>query len=436
MNGAHVGTWSTAPSGLEILQYAEEWRDGPYGRPLSLSLPLLAGGQALRGEVVRNYFENLLPDSKQLRERIARRYHTPSTQAFDLLAEVGRDCAGALQILPFGTVPDGVTAVNATPLTDREVAAQLRNMLAPAPLAHPEDNDFRISIAGAQEKTALTFFNGRWCLPHGSTPTTHILKLPLGLVGGQQFDLRDSVENEWLCAQILRAFGLPMAECQPLQFDDMKVLSVTRFDRSWWTAPQGDQRLVRLPQEDMCQAMGAPPWLKYESDGGPGMGHIFKLLRSSSARAEDLLAFFQAQVLFWMLCATDGHAKNFSIFLHPGGSYRMTPLYDVLSASPILGKKAGQLSPFKAKMAMAVRSTTAHYRMREILRRHLVSLGERQGVVGARGETVDQLLESIADRTPGIISLVSALLPKDFPAYVAETIFQGLEQTAKKLKRG
>ena len=436
MNGAHVGTWSTAPHGQEVLEYAEEWRDGALGRPLSLSLPLLAGGQALRGEVVRNYFENLLPDSKQLRERIARRHHTDSTQAFDLLAEVGRDCAGALQILPFGTVPAGITKVDATPLTEKEVASRIRNMLAPAALAQEEDDDFRISIAGAQEKTALTFFDDRWCLPHGATPTTHILKLPLGLVGGQQYDLRDSVENEWLCARILQAFGLPVADCQPLQFEDVKVLSVKRFDRTRWTSPEGDERLVRLPQEDMCQATGNPPWMKYESDGGPGMDAIFKLLRNSSERGHDLLVFFQTQVLFWMLCATDGHAKNFSIFLQPGGRYRSTPLYDVLSAYPVLGKKTGQISPFKAKMAMAFRSTNVYYRMREIQRRHLLAVGSRHGVVGAVGETVDEVLDSIAERTPGVIAAVSAQLPKDFPAYVAEAIFQGLAQAAKKLKSG
>ena len=435
MNGAHVGTWSTSPHGHEELQYSREWVEGEHGRPLSLSLPILAGGQALRGEVVRNYFENLLPDAKQLRERIARRHQARSTQAFDLLAEVGRDCVGALQILPFGTVPEGVVPVNVTPLSDTAVAALLRNMLAPAPLVQPEeDDDFRISIAGAQEKTALTFFEGRWCLPHGATPTTHILKLPLGLVGGQQVNMRDSVENEWLCAQIIRAYGLPAAECEPLTFDGQKVLSVARFDRTWWTSPQGDHRLLRLPQEDMCQATGTPPWLKYENDGGPGMDAIFKLLRSSATREQDLLNFFQAQVIFWMLCATDGHAKNFSIFLQPAGRYRMTPLYDVLSAYPILGKKAGQFSPFKVKMAMAFRSTSQHYRMREILRRHMVAVGERQGVAGLLGESVDKLLDSIAARTPAVIEAVSAQLPDVFPTYVAETIFQGLTQSAKTLQ--
>lgn len=154
-------------------------------------------------------------------------------------------------------------------------------------------------------------------MPHGATPTAHILKLPLGLVGGMKLDMRHSIENEWLRAQILAAYGLPVAACQPFY---MKVLAVERFDRAWWVAPQGDRRLVRLPQEDMCQAKGLPPTAKYEADGGPGIDAIFHLMNGSMTREDDRRAFFQAQVLFWMLCATDGHAKNFSLFIRPGGA--------------------------------------------------------------------------------------------------------------------
>jgi len=155
------------------------------------------------------------------------------------------------------------------------VARALRETTSTRTLGLQDDTtDLRISIAGAQEKTALLHHNGEWYLPRGSTPTTHIFKLPLGLIGGMKLDLRDSIENEWLCALILRAFGLPVAACQPRQFEDVKALVVERFDRAWWTSPAGDIRLIRLPQEDMCQATGTPPSLKYEADGGPGMDRI------------------------------------------------------------------------------------------------------------------------------------------------------------------
>src|SRR5690606_1727297 len=133
-------------------------------------------------------------------------------------------------------------------------------------------------------------------------------KLPLGLVGNMRLDLTMSVENEWLCSEILAAYGIPVARTQPLQFEDMKVLAVERFDRIWWNPTDGTRWLIRLPQEDMCQATGTPPHLKYESEVGPGVDRIMGLLETSRQPERDRRTFFQAQLLFWMLCAPDGHA--------------------------------------------------------------------------------------------------------------------------------
>jgi serine/threonine-protein kinase HipA len=435
MNGEFVGTWSAQPHGREVLQYADAWVASPQGRPLSLSLPFTPGNPPQRGEAVRTYFENLLPDSKEIRERVARRYQAGSTNAFALLAEVGRDCVGALQVVPGPEAPDGDQEVNAIPMSDAEIAQLLRNTLAPGPLGRDaaEDDDFRISIAGAQEKSALLWYDGRWCRPHGATPTTHILKLPLGLVANMSFDMRDSVENEWLCSEILHAYQMPVARTKPLMFEDMKVLAVERFDRMWWENLEGKRWLIRLPQEDMYQATGTPPHLKYESDGGPGVRQIMKLLATSRAPDRDRRTFFQAQVLFWMLCATDGHAKNFSIFLRQGGTYELTPLYDVLSAYPIIGRGANQLSPYMAKMAMAVRSKNSHRVMRDILRRHWIAVGTEHGVVNHNGQGVEHVLDDLVARTPGVVKTVRALLPAGFPMHVADSILNGLQEAADKL---
>lgn len=435
MNGAFVGTWSVRPHVGEILQYDDNWVNSSQGRPLSLSLPFTPGNQAHRGDAVRTYFENLLPDSKDIRERVARRFQTNSTEAFALLAEIGRDCAGALQVLSNSAPPESVQEVKATPLNDAGVAQILRNTLAPASkINRDNDNvDFRISIAGVQEKTALTWLNNQWCLPHGATPTTHILKLPLGLVGNLKFDMSDSIENEWLCSKILHEYGLPVASTQILQFEDMKVLAVERFDRMWWENEKGKRWLLRLPQEDMCQATGTPPHLKYESDGGPGVRTIMKLLATSKNPDRDRRTFFQAQVLFWMLRATDGHAKNFSIFLRPGGAYELSPLYDVLSAYPVIGRGANQLSPFKAKMAMAVRSKNAHWVMRDIVRRHWLAVGKEHGVMAPDGRGAEVVLDDMVEKTPEVVRSVRAMLPEKFPQHVADSILNGLQVAADKL---
>lgn len=434
MNGARLGTWSLAPNAPDTLQYDLDWAQSEQGRPLSLSLPFTPGNAPHRGEKVRAYFENLLPDSKDIRERLARRFKTGSTDAFELLAEIGRDCVGALEILPEGQASAGIAAVQAEPLGEAQVAQVLRSATTPHAMGWgSEDDDFRISIAGAQEKTALLLRDGQWCLPRGGTPTTHIFKLPLGLIGGMKLDMRHSVENEWLCALILKEFGLPVAACQSMQFEDTKALVVERFDRTWWTHPEGGQRLVRLPQEDMCQAMGIAPEAKYEADGGPGIDGILDLLDGSITREQDRRDFFKVQLLFWMLCATDGHGKNFSLFLRPGGRYQLTPLYDVLSAYPVLGEGPSRMSPHRVKLAMAVRSRNAHWKVRDILRRHWVALGTRHGVVSEDGRQVEFLIDDVVDRTPMVISAVRTVLPDGFPESVAESILTGLQVAAHRL---
>ena len=395
-------------------------------------MPFRPGNPPLRGHAVRHYFDNLLPDSKPIRERLARRFRAETTEAFDLLAQIGRDCVGALQILPEGRDPEDVKVVQAQPLDEAGVSRALRAALTPGSFDEQasDTDDFRISIAGAQEKTALLWHEGRWWRPMGPTPTTHILKLPLGLVGNMQLDLRDSVENEWLCAQILGAYGLPVARCHPLSFEGQRVLGVERFDRMW--AAEGAW-LLRLPQEDMCQATATPAHSRYEADGGPGIDRILDVLNASRRRAQDRETFFRAQLLFWLMCAPDGHAKNFSISLHAGGTFSLTPLYDVVSAYPVLGNGANRISPHRVKLAMALRCTHAHWRMRDILRRHWVEVGRRNGVVSESGQGVDEMIQDVIDRTPAALEAAAAMLPAGFPAHVSGSILNGVAAAVRKL---
>lgn len=345
---------------------------------------------------------------------------------------------GALQILPDGMAPADVRTVDATPLGEHEVAAILRGTLALPTLTGAsleDDYDFRLSIAGAQEKTALAKIDGRWCRPHGSTPSTHILKLPMGLVGNMKLDLSHSIANEWLCSRILAAYGLPVADCEPLQFEDVKVLAVTRFDRTWLDGRSG-KWLARLPQEDFCQATGTPAALKYEEDGGPGIDRIMGLLATSEAPQQDRRTFLLAQLVFWMLRAPDGHAKNFSLFVRPKGAYKLTPLYDVMSAWPVIGDKPGTLSEHKVRMAMAIRSTSAHWKMKEIHRRHWTALGKRYGVHEDDGQTMEAIIDTLIGRTPQVVARMEAMLPPGFPEQVSHSMLRGLDRAARQLAAG
>ncbi|QBQ99323.1 type II toxin-antitoxin system HipA family toxin [Paraburkholderia pallida] len=427
MNGLPVGYWEIA-RGVERLAYFESWTEDEQGRPLSLSLPFTPGNQPLRGAVVSDYFDNLLPDSERIRRRIAARYRTGGTTPFELLAVLGRDCVGALQLLPAGEEPVGLESIEGKPLSEAAIARLLRDTTSAPPFAeHESVDDLRLSIAGAQEKTALLWHGGRWLLPVGSTPTTHILKLPLGLVGNMRADMRTSVENEWLCAKIVGAFGLPIAPCEIAQFEDTKALVVERFDRRM---ARNGRWIVRLPQEDLCQATGTPGLHKYEADGGPGIESVMAVLGGSSRQADDRRHFFMAQLIFWLLAATDGHAKNFSIAHHPGSRYAATPLYDVLSAHPIIGRGRNQLPAQRASLAMAVRGRNAHYRVAQILPRHWIAQGQR---VGFAVEQVEAMMASVAGDTERVIGEVAAQLPGDFPLDVAEAIFAGMRRQARVL---
>jgi serine/threonine-protein kinase HipA len=427
MNGLPVGSWEKAREG-DRLSYLSEWIEDEQGRPLSLSMPFTPGNQPYRGEVVSAFFDNLLPDSDAIRRRLAQRHRTGGTHAFDLLAVLGRDCVGAIQLLPPDEQPTDLYGIAGTPLSSQRVARLLRNATSAAPLGQYEsDEDLRLSIAGAQEKTALLRHEERWIYPVGSTPTTHIFKLPLGLVGNMQADMRTSIENEWLCSKIVSAYGLPAANCEVAVFEDQKVLVVERFDRrlssdaSW---------IVRLPQEDMCQATGRPSHLKYQADGGPGIAEVMDVLLGSDNADQDRRQFFKTQLVFWLLAATDGHAKNFSIFHLPHGLYRSTPLYDVLSAHPIIGPGRNQIARQKAKMAMAVRGSTNHYQIDKIQRRHWI---EQARQVGLGSDAAQEIIAEVTDLTDQVIDEVSDLVPSRFPKGLAESILSGVEKQRNKL---
>jgi serine/threonine-protein kinase HipA len=427
MNGIPVGYWETTRQG-QRLAYFDEWLADEQSRPLSLSLPFLPGNAPHQGQVVTDYFDNLLPDNDAIRRRLAQRHQAGGTDAFQLLAKLGRDCVGAIQLLPEDEAPSDLYEINCEALNTARIAQRLRNTTSvPALGRHDHDDDLRLSIAGAQEKTALLRHDGHWFLPHGSTPTTHIFKLPLGLAGHMQADMRTSVENEWLCSKIMAAYAIPIARCEIAHFEDQKALVVERFDRT----PSSDGSwIIRLPQEDMCQATGTSPLHKYQSDGGPGIAQIMELLLGSDHAEQDRNTFFKTQIIFWVLAATDGHGKNFSIAHLPGGGYRATPIYDVLSAHPVIGTGKNQISLHKAKLAMAVRGSTNYYLIEKIQRRHWIAQAQQVGLGAAAAEL---LIEEVIKTTESVIGKVGKLLPDDFPMDVAEAVFSGMRRQSARL---
>jgi len=421
LNSRLVGRLERAASGAISFRYDPAWLGWDKALPISLSLPLRES--RLTGGAVLAYFDNLLPDGEPIRRQIAERIHAEGYDAANLLAAIGRDCVGALQFLPDARDPGPAGALSGTAVSHEEIARRIRE-LARTPLGITEDDDFRISIAGAQEKTALLNINGQWHLPHGSTATTHILKPQLGKLANG-IDMSRSVENEHFCMRFLAALELPVAGTEIIDFGDQRVLSIERFDRLWTK----DGRLLRLPQEDCCQALGIHPSSKYETDGGPGIAQILEILKGSDHALTDRVIFLKAQIVYWLLGATDGHAKNFSLSLMPGGRFRLTPLYDVMSAQPAVD--AGQLRHNRMKFAMAV-GDNRHYVVGEIMPRHFRQIAARHGIPDS---TVDEMFDELRHRVPDAIEKTMKAMPESVPDVLMESIAQGIMSRIRLFER-
>jgi serine/threonine-protein kinase HipA len=420
MNGYEVGEYTQEKNGAQHFVYSDSWLAQNAAVPLSLSLPLT--DKTHKGDRVYNYFDNLLPDSPDIRKRIQARFGAKTSQPFDLLEQIGIDCVGAIQLMS-QKADINIKKIQSKPLTEQQIAHQLRNYKT-LPLGMSRDSDFRISIAGAQEKTAFLWRDGQWQQPVNSTPTTHIFKLPIGRIEHSGIDLSDSVENEWLCLEILRAFGLPVPKASIETFEDMEVLAVERFDRKY-----SDDKtwIVRQPQEDMCQANGFAPALKYESDGGPGISIIMNLLSASIRPEEDRKQFMKSVFLFWLLGAIDGHAKNFSIFLLQGGRFQLTPIYDVISAYPLVEKR--QLEHRKIKMAMALHGKNTHYAYHEIMPRHWFDEAKKVSFPEAEMQFI---IDETINHIESVIEAVSSRLPPEITENVGDAIFSDMKTAMDK----
>ena len=362
------------------LTYEDHWRESDDAFPVSLSMPLALPRHDDR--VIRPFLEGLLPDNAHVLEAWARRFSVSARNPFALLRHVGEDCAGAIQLV----APEVVDEVLARDghikwLSEDEVAARLSGLREDSSAWRNPGDPGSFSLPGAQAKTALHFSDGRWGVPSGAIATTHILKPPR-----QEFE--GFVENEHLTLELARECRLPAARSEVLAFGDELAIVVERFDR---IVLEG--KLQRTHQEDFCQALGVSPLNKYEAEGGPTAREMIQLLRERASDAEsDVSRLVEAFVFNWMVGATDGHAKNYSIVLAPEGLVALSPLYDLATAAPY----PLQIPWQRMRLAMKL---GGEYRMSWVRRRHLDRLGEAAAFSeGTIPERAQQLGELILDR--------------------------------------
>lgn len=324
LDDAIAGTLTRLPGGRLRFDYDDGYREKATPTPLSLSMPIQVRSHP--DHVVTPWLWGLLPDNDAVLSRWAREFHASASSPFSMLATpIGHDCAGAVR---FAT-PDEVDEVIARPgnvtwLSDDDIARRLRELREDATAWLGREFTGQFSLAGAQAKTALLQEGGRWGVPSGSRATSHILKP--AVAGLDDHDL-----NEHLCLDAARRAGLVVARTRVAQFVDETAIVVERYDRR-----SLDGRLLRVHQEDLCQALGVPPSRKYQNEGGPSPKDVAELLRAampSRVADEALWRFVDALAWNWLIAGTDAHAKNYSVLL-AAGQVRLAPLYDVASALP------------------------------------------------------------------------------------------------------
>ena len=388
-----VGVLEESAAALSFT-YDEKYLAANHPEALSFSLPLRV--EAYVGEVVENFFSNLLPDD-YVRTRLGEILQIPRENTFALLEAIGGDCAGAIALYSEGMNPQSAAMPSFRKLSDDE-AVQILADLEKRPLNIGEEG-FRISGAGAQDKLVACVEQGKILLPLNGTPSTHIIKPAIRNYPG-------SVENEWFSMQLARACGLNVADCNILTINGNRYYVTARFDRE-----VKDGLCCRLHQEDICQLLNIDPKRKYEKNGGPGIAQIFALLRTLELSAAETLEFLNRIIFNFLLGNGDAHGKNFSV-LYRGGKCILAPMYDIMNTT---------IYPELAKtMAMKV---DGEYAFKWITRGKFVRMGEKLGL-GAKlvEKSLDRMIDKITKMAPRLVAKCNRAFPSPIYEEISNNI--------------
>lgn len=314
LNEELVGVLEQDDSGAMRFCYQEAWLQAPHAVPLSQSLPLKA--EPFNRKESRSFFAGLLPEEDS-RKLIAKRFGISERNDFSFLERIGAECAGAVSLLR-SDEEQGASTESYQEISLGELGQKFEQ-LPTRPLWAGEDG-VRLSLAGAQGKLAVMIEEGRYFLPQNGAPSTHILK-------PQSLYFENLTENEFFCMRLAKEIELVVAPVEMGVAGETNFLQVERYDR----AMESNKRRRRLHQEDFCQALGIPPELKYQQEGGPNLKNCFSLLREvSSAPGPDILALFDVVVFNFLIGNSDAHGKNFSLLRSESGQVRLAPLYDLV----------------------------------------------------------------------------------------------------------
>ena len=317
--GNKAGQLVQDDSGRLQFAYNADYLGSKQPWPLSVSMPV--GAAEFADRVARPFFAGLLPEDL-IRRKVAKLLGVSEKNPFSMLEVIGGECAGALTIYPEGTSPHKESPDDIQILDEKHLD-EIFEHLKRRPLFAGEDG-VRLSLAGAQDKLAVRLIGDKLALMRGGVPTTHILKTLIS----DRHDVTDSVHNELFCLMLAARCGLSVPQAQMRRTPNQPYLLVERYDRRW---QRND--VVRLHQEDFCQALSIPPENKYEREGGPGISTCLDEIQKHSIEPlPDRLAFLNIVIFNYLIGNSDAHGKNFSL-LYEEGKPRLAPAYDILSTA-------------------------------------------------------------------------------------------------------
>ena len=376
---ALVGDLRLNDQGDFLFQYSTQWVDNSMSEPLSIRLPLRS--EPYPDEVCNLFFSNLLPEGR-VRSLIARKLGISEANTFALLKALGGDCAGAISVLPDGQDASDLGDYDLITPAELEILIQA---MAVSPLLVGKDN-LRLSLAGAQQKLPVYVEDNKIYLPRGSYPSSHILKPKV-------FGFDGIVENEVFCMTLAKRVGLSAPEAK-IYIVKQPVYLVERYDRK----RDSKNRLVRIHQEDFCQALGYIDSRKYEAESGPNLQKCFSLISEHGTQPIlDKKAFIQWVIFNVLIGNCDAHAKNISMLM-TNNEYRLAPFYDLISTVVY--------PSLSAKLAMSV---GGEVRPAWIMPRHWERLAQDAGVgVKAVSALCGELIATLPK--------AAALLAAEFPA--------------------
>lgn len=305
LHGLQIGVLRLVNGKMEFTYYENAQN------PISLSLPLQK--EPFKEKVCRAFFGGLLPENLNMRELLAKKYNINVNDDFKLLKEIGRDCAGALSFHEM-TEPQKsyqMLKIEGSILSDEELKKYLEELPYRPYLGK------RLSLAGAQEKTAVCVINGKIALPNDDIPTTHIIKTALP-------KYVQSIQNEYICMKAAKEIGLEVAEVEIRKVGEIEFLLVERFDRKY----SNNLECEGILQEDFAQSLGVQARDKYKVT----FKDCLKVLNQTATPANSKLRFVRQVIFNYLIGNTDAHAKNFSVYLTNDG-ITLTPAYDLLCSS-------------------------------------------------------------------------------------------------------